>query len=195
MRATNFSIANKRIINHVPFFNKVLKTLNKSDKGEIIYTSVLEKNKSVLFVCDYEGKILSVDPPFSDINCNFNNAAEKSILNYIHQEDVYFVIEHLVKLLQEKSESLVFEARFLCYENHFLYIKWHVVYFCEMFFFYPINLPKNKMVLNQINKPETVQKPLEKIGLNNFFWKMEVIKTMYEWDQIIDKQLKNCFNI
>lgn len=195
MKISNFSTVNRQIIEYKPFFNCVVKSLKNSNRKEIINTRSLAKNKCVLFICDYEGKILSVGAPFSEIDCEFKNALEKSILDYIHQEDIYFVIEHLVQLLQEKTESLIFEARFLYYKNQFLYIKWHVGYLYGMFFFYPLNLPSSKTLSNQINKPVTVQKPIEKIGVNNFFWKMEVIKTMYEWDQIIDKQLKNCFNI
>lgn len=195
MKETNFSTTNRNIIEHKPFFNSVIKTFNNSYKGESIYTRALAKNKRVLFICDFEGKILSIGSPFSDIDCEFKNVLEKSILDYIHQEDIYFVIEHLVKLLQEKTDSVVFEARFLCKKNQFLYIKWHVGYLCGMFFFYPVNMPKNGLALNENSKLNAAPIPSIQIDLNEFFWKLEVEKTLFEWDQLFDKHLEYCFNV
>tara|TARA_R110002072_G_scaffold199405_2_gene357019 strand:+ start:24619 stop:25206 length:588 start_codon:yes stop_codon:yes gene_type:complete len=195
MNNTNFSAATKEMIEHKPLFNIAVKTFDKSLKNDITSSKYYTRGKSVLFICDFEGKILSVGSPFSDIDCEFKNVLEKSVLDFIHPEDIYFVIEHLVQLLQEKDESVVFEARFLCRKNQYHYIKWHVGYICGLFFFYPINIPNLDLISSQKNFKKGINNLSNQTNPNTFLWKLEVEKTLFEWDQLINKQIKKCVNL
>ncbi|MEX0997788.1 MAG: PAS domain-containing protein [Flavobacteriaceae bacterium] len=194
MNNNNFSTTIKEIIEHKPLFNKAVKTFDKSRGIDLSTSKYYTRGKRVLFICDYEGKILSVGSPFSDIDCEFKNVLEKSVLDFIHQEDIYTVIEHLVQLLQEKEESVVFEARFLCKKRQYQYVKWHVGYICGLFFFYPINIPNREIASSQESSIKRITNPTQKIDPNTFYWKLEVEKTLFDWDQLINVELKKCIN-
>jgi|GEM_PF-3603383 len=194
MNNYNFPLKIKELIERKPLFNMAVKTFDQSHENSFYTSTYNAKGKRVLFICDFEGKIRSVGSPFSDIECEFKNALEKSILDYIHQEDVYFVVEHLVQLLQENEESVVFEARFLCRKNQYHYIKWHVGYICELFFFYPIHFPNTDITSSQAANIKIENNPFQQIDSNTFYWKLEVEKTLFEWDHIINKQLKKCLD-
>jgi hypothetical protein len=141
--------------------------------------------KEVLFVCDYEGIIQyqSNDFPFHEPFGNSKKESINSILDFIHPEDVHLTIENLVTLLQENTESLVIEPRFLCDKKQYYYTKWHVGYLRGMFYFYPLDVPVSRK-----QKSATAIK-------NELFWKKELVKTLTFWDKRILHQIKSCTNI
>lgn len=198
MNNSHFSLKNKQLLEQKPLFNLAVKSYFKNPEINSNFGKDLLRAESVLFICDFEGKILLIGSPFSAIDCDFENPSKRSILDYIHPEDCYFVIEHLVALLQEKTESVVFEARFLCKKKQYKTTKWHVGYICGLFFFYPLFTTRPNLLPETPSVFQAAQIGKENVLTQNphlFFWKMEIEKTLFEWDEIVNKQLNYCLSV
>lgn len=192
MKFENFSDANKQLIKHKTLFNKVVKSSDSFDVENSFLSKKIINNKSVLLICDYEGSIVFIDEVLGKNICR-QSIVNKSILDYLHQEDVPNVIEQLVHLLQEKSHDILINTRFLSFENKNIFIKWHVGYLRGLFYFYPIELPK--LILNNLTFQDSNSQNLNSktsVFPEHLMWKMEVYKTLCEWDVFILKQIKFC---
>lgn len=177
---------NKQLKASSPIFNKAVKSFYVASES-----GLLNPSDRVSFICDYEGTIRFISPSFSKIDCEIINALEKSILDFIHPEDVYPVIEHMVLLLQESAESVIVEARFLCKENQYYFTKWHVSYLRGLFYLYPIEVPElEKKKINQLFDSFQNNKSVYDKRAEQHIWKKELSKTLLEWDNLILKQLK-----
>ncbi|WP_339609297.1 PAS domain-containing protein [uncultured Planktosalinus sp.] len=193
MNTIIFSAVDKQLLRNSPIFNKAVKSFESASNNSNQYPS-----DSVSIVCNYEGTIRFINPSFSKIGCEPNQFLEKSILDFIHPEDVYPVIEHLVLLLQETTESVVLGARFLCKENNYYFTKWHVSYLRGLFYLYPLEVPEIPTAENHINQNfKNVQTKNSGNNKNSeqLIWKMELSKTLYEWDRLILKQVKYCLSV
>lgn len=188
-----FSEANKRLIEYKPLFNHVVKAKSldfETHQGK--NSNIHFNNKSVLLICDFEGKVVFVNESFSESTC-LRNLQDNSLLDFLHQEDLPIVIEQMVDLLQGKTHSLTIETRFINSENQSFYSKWHVGYFRELFYFYPIELPK---YLKNITESKEISLNLNRTLMpDQLLWKIEISKILYEWDAQILKQIKECTNI
>jgi hypothetical protein len=195
MNIENFSDANKQLIEYKPLFNKIVKSADVFDLEKSNFSKKIVNNESVLLICDFEGSIVFLDETFRNQTC-LNNLIDNSILDFLHQEDIPIVIEQLVHLLQGKSDSIIIESRIIHSENQNFYSKWHVGYLRGLFYFYPIELPKYLKNISE-NQKHTAQnfKSQKSLLPEQLLWKIEVSKTLYEWDALIFKQIKSCTNI
>ncbi len=182
-----FSVANQEMIGSEPLFNKAVKSVDFPIQQDTIKLSLTE---SVTFICDHEGLILFADKAFIQDKPVFDCLEHKLILDFIHPEDVSFVIEYLVELIQEKTDSLIIEARFLYGENRYILTKWHVGYLRGLFYFYPIKVPGSRQFAATKSKNTNVPS-----SSAQQIWKIEVSKTLFELDKMIFKHLKSCTSI
>lgn len=192
----NFSDANKQLIEYKPLFNQAVKAKELNfDVHQSEYSKKKYNSKSVLLICDFEGTVVFVNETFRNNSC-LNNLQDKSLLDFLHQEDAPVVIEQLVELLQEKKHDLSIETRIVNSENQIFFSKWHVGYLRGLFYFYPIILPKfiqNATVDEELSIEN--YKSSKNVLPDQLIWKFEVIKTLYEWDSLIFKQIENCTKI
>ncbi len=194
MNLENFSDANKQLIEYKPLFNKVVKTADIFDtKKSIFFKNSINKN-SVLLICDFEGKVVFIDEALRQRTEGVNQTNE-SILDFLHQEDIPVVIEHLVHLLQGKSHSIDIDARFISNDNQNFFSKWHVGYLRGLFYFYPIELPKFMEKKSETEVNSYNFKSQKSILPDQLLWKIEVSRILYEWDVLMFKQIKACTNI
>lgn len=195
MNIEHFSDANKQLIKYNPLFNKVVKIADVFDLEKSNFSKKIVNNKSVLLICDFEGSIVFIDETFSK-HIRLKNLNDNSVLDFLHQEDIPVVIEQLVHLLQGKSDSIIIETRIVASGNQNFYTKWHVGYLKGLFYFYPIELPKffENISDAQENGIENF-KSQKSILPDQLLWKIEVSKTLYEWDALIFKQIKLCTTI
>jgi hypothetical protein len=185
----NFSVVNQNLIDYQPLFNKAVKSIEfpvASDEGFI------NQIESVIFICNHEGTILYADKDFIKNKPLFECLNGKTILDFIHPEDVSIVIEYLVQLIQERTDSFIIEARFLLSENQFFITKWHVGYLRGLFYLYPISIPGSNSTQKESISKFTKTKPSTSAQK---LWKIEVSKTLFEMDRMILKHLKSCTTI
>ncbi|MEX2350329.1 MAG: hypothetical protein WD554_05565 [Flavobacteriaceae bacterium] len=182
-----------------PAYKKLLQGL------EIPFDAISEINvwnkpgyNEVLLICNYEGSIHFLNNDFISLKRFADNGMENknSILDFIHPEDVLLTIENLVYLLQEKTESVVFGARFLCRPDEYHYTKWHVGYLRGMFYFYPLDVPVTEMPsLNEFSQKTTQSNKANVTNEKGVFWKKELAETLNAWDKTILYQIKSCTRI
>lgn len=182
----NLSVANQDLIGSEPLFNKAVKSVDFPIQPDTIN---LSQSDSVTFICDHEGLILFADKVFTHDKSVFDCLEHKLILDFIHPEDVSFVIEYMVQLIQEKTDSLIIEARFLYGENRYFLAKWHVGYLRGLFYLYPITVPYSNQPTIKESK---IQKTTFPLTSAQQLWKLEVSKTLFELDKMILKHLKSC---
>jgi hypothetical protein len=194
MTLESFSDANKQLIEYKPLFNKVVKTVDIFDtEKSIFFKNSINKN-SVLLICDFEGKVVFIDEALRQQTAGINHINE-SILDFLHQEDIPVVIEHLVHLLQGKSHSIAINARLITNDNQNFFSKWHVGYLRGLFYFYPIELPKFQEKVSETDLNSYDFKSQKSILPDQLLWKIEVSRILYEWDVLMFKQIKSCTNI
>lgn len=195
MNFENFSDANKQLIEFNPLFNKVVKTADVFDLEKSKFSKKIVNSKAVLLICDFEGGIVFIDETFSKNAC-LDSLNDKSILDFIHPEDVPVVIEQLVQLLQGKHPNINIDTRIVTPNNQNFFTKWHVGYLRGLFYFYPIELPKFLENFSGIQDNHNQNFKSNKTILpEQLLWKIEISKTLYEWDSLIYKQIKSCTTI
>ncbi len=191
MNTEIISAVNKQLKTSSPIFNKAVKSFDIASE-----IGLLNPSDTVSFICDFEGTIRFISPSFSKIDCEINYALKKSILDFIHPEDVYPVIEHMVLLLQESTESVIVDARFLCKQDQYYFTKWHVTYLRGLFYLYPLEVPElEEKKINQLFDSFLNIKAVYDERDEQHIWKKELSKTLLEWDCLIFKQLKFCLSI
>lgn len=195
MNFENFSDANEQLIEYKSLFNKVVKTADVFDLEKSNFSKKIVNSKAVLLICDFEGGIVFIDETFSRNAC-LDSLNDKSILDFIHPEDVPVVIEQLVQLLQGKHPNINIDARIVTSNNQNFFTKWHVGYLRGLFYFYPIELPKFLENISGVQDNNIQKFKSNKTILpEQLLWKIEISKTLYEWDSLIYKQIKYCTTI
>lgn len=151
----------------------------------------------VLLICNYEGRILFLNNDFTSFEGLKDDGMENknSILDFIHPEDALLTIENLVSLLQEKTESVVFGARFFCHVDEYHYTKWHVGYLRGLFYFYPLDVPVTISKVNKSTVTPVLNGKLNAESKKRLFWKKEITRTLDAWDKTILRQIKSCTSI
>ncbi len=151
----------------------------------------------LFLICDYEGRVHFLNNSFMSAErlADNGNESKNSILDFIHPEDVLLTIENLVYLLQEKKESVVFGARFLCHLDEYHYTKWHVGYLRGMFYFYPLEVPVTMPKVSEAEATPVLNGKLNAESKNRLFWKKEITRTLDAWDKTILHQIKSCIQI
>jgi hypothetical protein len=117
--------------------NLLKKRLHKIKECTI--DSVVSSSSNVRFICNFEGNLLYFDKELLKSDDKYNGLSSNSLLEIVHPEDLNFLIEKMVDLIQEKSRSVLIETRLLNRQGQTFYSKWYMGYLRGLFYFYPVN--------------------------------------------------------